>query len=174
MTEGNVIQLRINNNLVGIIGLKGIMEVMAKDFSECSDVEIGQEILLRAAKQNYIPHRAEDAYGLALVREFRRFLGQEVEDPPPDRLQIIVLGPGCARCTQLERNVREALAEMHLPGELIHVDDLREITRYGVMGVPVLIINGKVVSVGTMPQRQQIKEWLRSAEATLAIADNVS
>jgi len=174
MTEGNITQLRINNNLVGIVGLQGIMEVMAKDFSECSDVEISQEILLQAAKQNYIPHRAEAAYGIALVREFRRFIGQEVEDVPPDHLQIIVLGPGCARCTQLERDVREALAEMHLPGELSHVGDLKEITRYGVMGTPALIINGKVVSVGTMPPRQQIKEWLQSANATLAIANSVS
>ncbi|MFA5182329.1 MAG: thioredoxin family protein [Syntrophales bacterium] len=174
MTEGNITQLRINNNLVGIVGLQGIIEIMAKDFSECSDMEIGQEILLRVAKQNYIPHRAEAAYGLALVREFRRFLGQKVEDAPPDRLQIIVLGPGCARCTQLEQDVREALAEMQLPGELIHVDDLRAIARYGVMGTPALIINGKVVSVGTTPQRQQIKEWLQSADASPAIANRAS
>lgn len=167
MTEGNITQLRINNNLVGIVGLQGIMEAMAKDFSESSDVEIGQEILLRAAKQNYIPRRAEDAYGIALVREFRRFLGQEVEEAPPDRLQIIVMGPGCARCFQLEQDVREALTEMRLPGELVHVDNLREISRYGVMGTPALIINGKVVSVGSIPQRQQIKEWLRDAENCL-------
>jgi small redox-active disulfide protein 2 len=174
MTEGNITQLRINNNLVGIVGLQEIMEVMAKDFSECSDVEIGQEILTRAAKQNYIPRRAEDVYSLALVREFRRFLGQEVEEAAPDRLQIIVLGPGCARCTQMERDVRDALAELQLPGELIHVDDLRAIIRYGVMGTPALIINGKVVSIGTTPQRQQIKEWLREADASLAIANSAS
>jgi hypothetical protein len=164
MPASNVTKLRINNNLVGIVGLQGIMEAMARDFPECSDREIGQEILLRAAKLNYIPRRAEDAYGLALVREFRRFLGQDVDDLAPDRLQIIVLGPGCARCSQLERDVREVLTEMQLPGELIHVDDLREIARYGVMGAPALIINGKVVSVGSPPPRQQIKEWLREAE----------
>jgi len=168
MTKENIIQLRINNNLVGIAGLEGIMEAMAKDFSACSDEEIKREILLRAAKHNYIPRRAEDAYGIALIREFRRFIGQEVEEEPPDRLQIVVLGPGCARCFQLERNVRESLAELQLPGELIHVDDLRAIARYGVMGTPALIINGKVVSVGTTPQRQQIKEWLRAAENSMA------
>jgi len=168
MTEENITQLRINNNLIGIVGLQEIMKVMARDFSECSGEVIRKEILLRAAKRNYIPRRAEDAYGIALVREFRRFLGQEVEEAPPDRLQIIVLGPGCARCFQLEQDVREALTEMQLPGELIHVDNLREITRYGVMGTPALIINGKIVSVGTMPPRQQIKEWLWEAENCMA------
>ena len=89
---------------------------------------------------------------------------QEVAEEPLTGLQIIVLGPGCARCTQLERDVREALADLQLPGELIHVDDLRAIARYGVMGTPALIVNGKVVSVGTTPTRQQIKAWLREAE----------
>jgi hypothetical protein len=168
MMEGNITQLRINNNLVGIVGLQGVLEALAKDFAACSDEVIREEILRRVAKQNYIPRRAEDAYGIALVREFRRFLGQEVEEARPDRLQIIVLGPGCARCSQLERDVREVLTEMQLPGELIHVDSLREITRYGIMGTPALIINGKVVSVGTPPPRQQIREWLQEAENRLS------
>jgi len=171
---GDIKQIRVNNNLVGIVGLQGIMEDIAKDFAERTDEEIGKEILTRAAKQNYIPRRAEAAYGQSLVREFRRFLGQEMEEAPPDRLQIIVLGPGCARCTQMERDVREALAELQLPGELIHVDDLRAIARYGVMGTPALIINGRVVSVGTTPQRQQIKEWLREADASRRIANSAS
>lgn len=157
-------QIRVNGNLVGIVGLQRIMEEMAADFAGSSDEDIAKEILRRAGQRNYIPRRAEGAYGKALTREFRRFLGQEVAEEPLTGLQIIVLGPGCARCTQLERDVRESLADLQLPGELIHVDDLRAIARYGVMGTPALIVNGKVVSAGTTPTRQQIKEWLRAAE----------
>ncbi|MBP8980042.1 MAG: thioredoxin family protein [Syntrophobacterales bacterium] len=157
-------QIRVNGNLVGIVGLQKIMEEMAADFAGGSDEEIAREILRRTGQCNYIPRRAEGSYGTALTREFRRFLGQEVAEEPLTGLQIIVLGPGCARCTQLERDVREALADLQLPGELIHVDDLRAIARYGVMGTPALIVNGKVVSVGTTPTRQQIKAWLREAE----------
>jgi len=54
-----------------------------------------------------------------------------------------------------------------LPGELIHVDNLREIARYGVMGAPALIINGKVVSVGTTPQKVEIKKWLQAVAGSL-------
>lgn len=161
-------QIRVNGKLVGIVGLRQIMEGMAADFAGSSEEEIGKEILRQAARDNYIPHRAEGAYETALAREFRRFLGQEVTEEPPPGMQIVVLGPGCARCSQLERDVRDALAELQLPGELIHVDDLRAIARYGVMGTPALIVNGKVVSVGTTPPRQQIKEWLRAAEAASA------
>ncbi|HOF05887.1 MAG TPA: thioredoxin family protein [Syntrophales bacterium] len=165
-------QIRVNGNLVGIVGLQKIMEGMAADFADRSDEEIGKEILRQTAQYNYIPRRAEKAYADALIKEFRRFLGQEVAEEPPSGLQIIVLGPGCARCTQLESDVREALAELQLPGEMIHVDDLRSIARYGVMGTPALIVNGKVVSAGTTPTRQKIKEWLQAAETSMTTANS--
>ena len=171
---GDIKQIRVNGNLVGIVGLQKIMEGMASDYAGSSDEEIGKEILRQAGQRNYIPRRAEGAYAKALTNEFRRFLGQEVEEEPPPGLQIIVLGPGCARCSQLEKDVREALAHLQLPGELIHVDDLRAIARYGIMGTPALIVNSKVVSVGTTPTRQQIKEWLRAAEAAGAKGNDAS
>jgi len=163
----DIIQIRIDGKLIGVVGLQKIMEDMATSFADKNDLEIREEILSRAAQHNYIPRRVEEAYGLALVREFRRFLGEEVEESPQSGLQIVVLGPGCARCTQLEKDVREALAELALPGELIHVDNLREIARYGVMGAPALIINGKVVSVGTTPRKVEIKKWLQAVAGSL-------
>ena len=30
------------------------------------------------------------------------------------------------------------------------------------MGTPALVINGKVVSVGTVPSKEKIKEWLKA------------
>jgi predicted DsbA family dithiol-disulfide isomerase len=63
----------------------------------------------------------------------------------------------------MEMDVREVLAEMKLPAELLHVTDVREIGNYGVMGVPALVINDRVVCVGQTPQRNKIKEWLQAA-----------
>jgi len=54
----------------------------------------------------------------------------------------------------------EVLAEMSLSADLEHVRDIKEIGRYGVMGTPALVINGKVVCVGTVPAKEKIKEWL--------------
>ncbi len=168
----DIIKIRVKGNLVGVVGLQKIMEGMAAEFADRSDEEIGKEILRQAVQDNYIPRSAEEAYEKALTKEFRRFLGQKVEEEPLPGLQIIVLGPGCARCSQLEGDVREVLGDLQLPGELMHVDDYREIARYGVLGVPALIVNGKVVSVGTTPTRPQIKEWLRAAEAAQAKVNN--
>jgi protein-disulfide isomerase len=55
----------------------------------------------------------------------------------------------------------EALAEMDLSADLEHVRDVKEIGRYGVMGTPAVIINGKVKCVGSVPSREKIIEWLK-------------
>lgn len=53
------------------------------------------------------------------------------------------------------------MAEMNLAGDIEHVTDISEIGRYGVMGTPALVINGKVKSVGRVPPRTKMIEWLR-------------
>jgi len=52
------------------------------------------------------------------------------------------------------------MAETNLSADLDHVTDIKEIGRYGIMGNPALIINGKVMSVGRVPPKGKIKEWL--------------
>jgi hypothetical protein len=169
MQENDVMQIRINSNLVGIIGLKQVMETLARDDTRCADDEVGNEILKRVSEKNYIPARAKELYVKAFIREFRKHRGEPVDEVALGGLRILVLGPGCAQCSRLEIDVREVMAEMKLPGELLHVTDYGEIGKYGVMGVPALVINDKVVCVGVTPHRSKIKEWFRAAsEKTVA------
>jgi small redox-active disulfide protein 2 len=163
MPEDSVMQIRINNNLVGIAGLKQVMEKMSGEFAQRPDDEIGAEMIRRLSENNYIPKQARGLYAQALVREFRKYLGQPVDERPVSGLRIAILGPGCSRCSRMEMDVREVLAEMKLPAELLHVTDVREIGKYGVMGVPALLINSRVVCVGQTPHRNQIKSWLRES-----------
>ena len=165
MRESDIVQIRINGNLVGIVGLKSIMEVMKPVYAQSSDDEIEEEILRRVSVSNYIPGSARNLYGTSLVREFRKFLGQVVDDPPHEGVRVVILGPGCAQCSTLESDVREVMAEMKLAGEMVHISDIREIGKYGIMGTPALIINERVVSVGSVPQRKQIRIWLEAANA---------
>jgi len=55
------------------------------------------------------------------------------------------------------------MAEMNLPGDLRHITDAKEIGHYGVMGVPCLVINNKIVSVGAVPDKKKIRQWLSDA-----------
>jgi len=79
-------------------------------------------------------------------------------------LEIKILGPGCANCDRLEREVMETVNELDLPVGIDHVRDIREIGNYGVMGSPALIINGKVKAVGRVPMRSEIRKWLMEAK----------
>lgn len=160
MPQDDVTQIRINQQSVGLIGLKQVMEEIAQEYAERRDDEIRTELVRRVSRQNYIPDHGKEAYGQGLLREFRKFLGRPYEEDLPEGLEIKVLGPGCARCDNLEKEVMEALAEMTLPAAVEHVTDVREIGSYGVMGTPALVINGKIVSVGTVPSKAKIKEWL--------------
>jgi protein-disulfide isomerase len=57
----------------------------------------------------------------------------------------------------------EVMSESNLAGDLEHVTDIKAITQYGVLGSPGLIINGKVFSVGSVPGKKQLAEWLKQA-----------
>ena len=163
MQENEVTQISVKGNLVGIVGLQNVMEMMLADYGHKGDEEIGAEIVKRLAARNYIPDGARSYYAQAFAREFRKYMGQPVEEEKLTALRILVLGPGCAQCNRLEIDVREVMAQMNVPAEMVHVTDVREISKYGVLGLPALVINNKVVSVGTTPQRKDIQRWLTEA-----------
>jgi hypothetical protein len=55
-----------------------------------------------------------------------------------------------------------------LPTRLEHIRDVKEIARMGIVGVPALVINGKVKCSGNAPSRGSVKDWLldlRQSEA---------
>lgn len=161
MSEQEVTQIRVGDQPVGLLGLKAVLEETTSTLAGMPDDEIKSELVKRISRRNYIPDRARDEYGTALLREFKRCLGQPVEESPSTGLEIKVLGPGCVRCDQLEQEVMFAMSELHLPGNVEHVRDIKEIGKYGVMGTPALVINGKVVSVGKVPTRNKLKDWLK-------------
>jgi CBS domain-containing protein len=163
MPENDVTQIRVKGNLVGIIGLQNVMAAMAPDYTKQSDDVIGAEMVRRLALKNYIPDSARDNYAQAFVREFRKFLGQPVEEETLSELRVLILGPGCSQCSRLEMDVRDVMSQLNAPGEMLHISDVREIGKYGVMGTPALVINKKIVSVGTTPDKKKIRQWLEEA-----------
>lgn len=75
-------------------------------------------------------------------------------------MDIKVLGPGCARCQQTEKVVREAVAEAGLAADVEKVTDMMKIAGYGVMGTPAVVIDGDVKCVGKIPTKAMVKDWL--------------
>ena len=75
-------------------------------------------------------------------------------------MKIIIAGPGCPKCQMTEKNVREACDQMNISAEISHITDLKEIAKLGVMLTPALIIEGKVISSGKVPEVDDLKKSL--------------
>ena len=59
---------------------------------------------------------------------------------------VKVLGSGCKGCHQLYDNTLKAAEGTNIQVE--YITDLQKIAEYGVMSMPALVVNGKVVSAG--------------------------
>jgi small redox-active disulfide protein 2 len=79
-----------------------------------------------------------------------------------DTIKIEILGTGCKNCQQLEANAREAVANLDLAAEVLHITDPVEIAMRGVMSTPAMAINGKVVSKGHVISPEQIEPLLQT------------
>ena len=75
-------------------------------------------------------------------------------------MEIKILGSGCAKCNQVEKLVKEAIAESGADAEIAHVTDFKDIAAFGVFSTPAVVVNGKVVSVGKIPRKEEIRGWL--------------
>jgi small redox-active disulfide protein 2 len=75
-------------------------------------------------------------------------------------MEIKVLGPGCPKCQQTEKIVKEAVAEVGVAATVGHVTDFKEIAGYGVFGTPAVVVDGEVKSVGKVPKKEDIKKWI--------------
>jgi small redox-active disulfide protein 2 len=158
----DITQVKIGTFQVGIIGLKEVMAELAPSMDEASDEELAAELFHRLSKKNYFPEKAKADYSRALVREFRKHLGQDL--PPAQEEQglvIKVLGQGCANCQAFSQRIMEVLSELNLAADFEHVTDIKEIARYRILQSPALLINGKLVAVGRVPSKAQLNEWFK-------------
>ena len=73
---------------------------------------------------------------------------------------IKVLGTGCANCRNTIKLIEEIAAEKGVAITLEKVESLQEIMKMGVMSTPGVVIDGKVVHAGGVPDRNKINGWL--------------
>lgn len=73
---------------------------------------------------------------------------------------IKVLGTGCANCKTTVKLIEEVAAEKGVSITLSKVEDLVEIMKCGVMSTPGVVVDGKVVHAGGIPDRAKIAGWL--------------
>jgi hypothetical protein len=159
MLEKDYFLVLVRNTQVGLIGLKEIFEELKSQRGKSEPI-LKEMLLEKTGKKNYIPPSTKEEYGKALLREFKKFLGEKVEEERREFLEVIVLGTGCFSCNQLEKDILAVLSETGIKAGLNHITDPNLIAQYGILPPPALIINGKVKSKGTIPPKSMIKKWL--------------
>jgi len=80
-------------------------------------------------------------------------------------MNILVIGPGCAKCKALAQFTEQAVKELGVTAEITKVSDLKQIMALGVMMTPALAVNGSIKVVGKVPSVAEIKTLLQQAAA---------
>ena len=75
-------------------------------------------------------------------------------------MEIKVLGPGCMKCKNMEKVVRETVEHNNIAAQVSKVEDIMEIMNYGVMTTPALVVDGKVVIKGRVPTKDEVLKVL--------------
>jgi small redox-active disulfide protein 2 len=78
-------------------------------------------------------------------------------------MEIKILGPGCPKCREVDKRVKDALAGLGVVAEIEKVTDIEKITSYAILATPGLVIDGKVKSAGRIPRVEDIKAWIQDA-----------
>lgn len=76
------------------------------------------------------------------------------------KMEIKVLGTGCAGCRALYETVTKAAAELGIEVSVQKEEDITAIISYNVLRLPALVINGNVVSQGSRPSLEEVKRLL--------------
>jgi len=80
-------------------------------------------------------------------------------------MKIKVLGPGCARCQQLEKTVKDAVKELGIDAEIEDVKDIKKIMEYPILTTPGLVIDEKLVCSGRVPTKAEVTTFITTALA---------
>lgn len=78
---------------------------------------------------------------------------------------IKVLGAGCKSCHEQYENAKAAVKAIGLDVEVEYITDLEQVMGYGVMSMPAIVVNEKVVSMGKVLKKADVEKLLRGFEA---------
>ncbi len=73
--------------------------------------------------------------------------------------QVKILGTGCANCRNTLKLVEDVAAAKGAAVQIEKIEDMASIVKAGVMSTPGVIIDGKIVHAGGVPDRKKVEGW---------------
>lgn len=75
-----------------------------------------------------------------------------------------ILGAGCKSCHEQYENAKMAVNNLGLSIEVEYITDMAKIMQYGVMSMPAIVINEKVISMGKVLKTTEVESILQKYE----------
>ena len=75
-------------------------------------------------------------------------------------MNIKVLGGGCKKCEELLRAAKEAVEKKHIDADVEYITDMEKIAEYGIMSMPALMIDDRIVSAGRVLKTDDVEKLL--------------
>lgn len=82
-----------------------------------------------------------------------------------DISSVKVLGSGCKSCHELYENAKQAACNLGVSSEVEYITDMQQVMGYGVMSMPALVVNEKVVSFGRVLKTAEIEKLIGKSES---------
>jgi small redox-active disulfide protein 2 len=79
-------------------------------------------------------------------------------------MEIKILGKGCSRCQRVEQLTLQAVRELALEANVVHVTDMQAIMAYPIISTPALVINEELKMSGRIPRKEEIVVWLKESQ----------
>ena len=74
---------------------------------------------------------------------------------------IKVLGAGCKSCHEQYEYAKKAVSNLGLDIEVEYITDMEKIMEYGVMSMPAIVVNDKVVAFGKVLKTAEVEKLLK-------------
>ncbi len=75
--------------------------------------------------------------------------------------KVEVFGTGCSKCVTTENMIKNKATSMGVNINLCHVYDPVDIASRGILSTPAVMVDGKLVHKGSLPDEAEIEEWLK-------------
>ena len=73
---------------------------------------------------------------------------------------VKILGAGCKSCHEQYENAKAAVQALGLNVEVEYITDMEKVMEYGVMSMPAIVVNDKVVSMGKVLKAADVEKLL--------------
>ena len=74
--------------------------------------------------------------------------------------EVLVLGPGCAKCKETFKVVERVIRENSLDVTLSKIEDITEMMKYNIMATPAVVVDGAVKIKGHVPSAEEVRTVL--------------